>query len=114
MASLPERKRKIETMAIRKSKEENFEVKGTLEDLKLKVENALKNGEFTSINTNNVLNQIRANYKKLTVWGEISVTLIENNDKVKIVAVSTANSDNIFALFNSPNKVILDNFKNNL
>ena len=50
-------------MAIRKSKEENFEVKGTLEGLKLKVENALKKGEFTSINTNNVLNQITANYK---------------------------------------------------
>ena len=105
---------KEKTMAIRKSKEENFEVNGTLEDLKLKVENALKKGEFTSINTNNFLNQITANYKKLTVWGEISITLTENNGKVKIVAVSTANSDNVFALFNSPNKVILDNFKNNL
>ena len=101
-------------MAIRKSKEENFEVNGTLEDLKAKVENALKKGEFTSINTNSVLNQITANYKKLTVWGEISITLTENGEKVKINAVSTANSDNIFALFNSPNKVILDNFKNNL
>lgn len=105
---------KEKTMAIRKSKEENFEVNGTLEDLKLKVENALKKGEFTSINTNNFLNQITANYKKLTVWGEISITLTENNGKVKIVAVSTANSDNVFALFSSPNKVILDNFKNNL
>lgn len=101
-------------MAIRKSKEENFEVNGTLEDLKLQVENALKKGEFTSINTNNVLSQITANYKKLTIWGEISITLTENNGKVKIMAISTANSDNIFALFTSPNKVILDNFKNNL
>jgi len=101
-------------MAIRKSKEENFELNGTVEDLKLKVENALKKGKFTSINVNNTLNQITANYKKLTVWGEISITLMENAEKVKINAVSTANSDNIFALFNSPNKVILDNFKNNL
>lgn len=101
-------------MAIRKSKEENFEVTGTLEDLKIKVENALKKGEFTSINTNNVLNQITANYKKFTVWGEINITLTENNGKIKIVVISSANSDNIFALFNSPNKVILDNFKNNL
>lgn len=101
-------------MAIRKSKEENFEVNGTIEDWKTKVEKALEIGEFTSIKSNNILNQINANYKKLTVWGEISVTLTENNGKVKINAVSTANSDNVFALFNSPNKVILDNFKNNL
>lgn len=101
-------------MAIRKSKEENFEVNGTLEDLKSKVEIALTKGEFTSININNALNQITANYKKLTVWGEISITLIENNKRVKINVVSTANTDNVFALFNSPNKVILDNFKNNL
>ena len=101
-------------MAIRKSKEENFEVNGTIEDLKSKVENALEKGEFTSIKTNNILNQINANYKKLTVWGEISITLTENNGKVKINAISTANADNVFALFSSPNKVILDNFKNNL
>ena len=101
-------------MAIRKSKEENFEVNGTIEDWKTKVEKDLEIGEFTSIKSNNILNQINANYKKLTVWGEISVTLTEYNGKVKINAVSTANSDNVFALFNSPNKVILDNFKNNL
>ncbi len=101
-------------MAIRKSKEENFKVNGAIEDWKTKVEKALEIGEFTSIKSNNILNQINANYKKLTVWGEISVTLTENNGKVKINAVSTANSDNVFALFNSPNKVILDNFKNNL
>ena len=101
-------------MAIRKSKEENFEVNGTIEDWKTKDEKALEIGEFTSIKSNNILNQINANYKKLTVWGEISVTLTEYNGKVKINAVSTANSDNVFALFNSPNKVILDNFKNNL
>ena len=101
-------------MAIRKSKEENFEVNGTIEDWKSNVEKALEKGEFTSIKTNNILNQINANYKKLTVWGEISITLTENNGKVKINAISTANSDNVFALFSSPNKVILDNFKNNL
>jgi len=101
-------------MAIRKSKEENFEVSGTIEDWKSNVEKALEKGEFTSIKTNNILNQINANYKKLTVWGEISITLTENNGKIKINVISTANSDNIFALFSSPNKVILENFKNNL
>ena len=73
-----ENKITIENMAIRKSKEENFEVNGTIEDWKTKVEKALEIGEFTSIKSNNILNQINANYKKLTVWGEISVTLTEN------------------------------------
>lgn len=50
----------------------------------------------------------------MTVWGEISITLFQHNEKVKISVVSTANSDNIFALFNSPNRVILNKFKNNL
>lgn len=101
-------------MAVRKSKEEHFEVKGTIEEWKPKVVSSLEKGEFTSIKKNDTLNQITANYKKLTVWGDISITLSGDHDKVKINAISTANSDNIFALFNSPNKIILDNFKNNL
>jgi hypothetical protein len=49
----------------------------------------------------------------LTVWGEIIVTLSPEADNVKINAKSTANADNIFALFSSPNQKILDQFKNN-
>ena len=100
-------------MAIRKSKQETFEVRGNIEEIKQRVESALDNGNFTSINTNNLLNQITANYKKFSVWGEIKITLSENQDKTKIDVVSTANSDNIFALFSSPNDAILNAFKNN-
>lgn len=100
-------------MAIRKSKQEIFEVKGNIEEIKQRVESALNNGNFTSINTNNLLNQITSNYKKISVWGDIKITLSENQDKTKIDVVSTANCDNIFALFSSPNDKILNAFKFN-
>jgi hypothetical protein len=100
-------------MAIRKSKQESFEVKGNIEKIKQRAENALNEGNFTSIKSNSLLNQITANYKKFTVWGEIKITLNEKNKNIKIDVVSTANSDNIFALFSSPNEKILNAFKDN-
>lgn len=41
------------------------------------------------------------------------MTLSPDADNVKINAKSTANDDNIFALFSRPNQKILDQFKNN-
>ncbi len=101
-------------MAIRKSKEENFQINGSLTEAIQKCKTALENGDFTKINVNETINQLTANYKKFTVWGEIKITLTENNDKVNINVTSTANADNIYALFNSPNDKILNQFKNNL
>ncbi len=100
-------------MAIRKSNEEIFSVKGGIEEWLVKSEQALHKGGFKNIKTNNLLNQITGDYKKLTVWGEIIVSLIPETDNVKIIAKSTANVDNIFAIFNSPNQKILYQFKNN-
>lgn len=101
-------------MAIRKSKEENYSVNGTLDEWMRKCEQALNNGGFTKITSNKLINQLTANYKKFTVWGEIIITLVEENSKVKIQVSSTANVDNLFALINSPNQKIIDQFKNNL
>jgi hypothetical protein len=101
-------------MAIRNSKEEIFSVKGSTEEWLLIVENALNNSGFTSVKTNHLMNQVTGDYKKLTVWGEIIVTLIPEADSIKIYAKSTANTDNIFALFSSPNQKIIDQFKNNI
>lgn len=100
-------------MPIRKSKEDIFSVKGNAEEWLAKAEQALHKGGFTNIKTNKIHNQITGNYKKMTVWGEITVTLMPDGDNVKINAKSTAAVDNIFALFNSPNQKILDQFKNN-
>lgn len=101
-------------MAIRKSKEENFQININLKDGIEKCKNALEKGEFTKIELNKTINQFNADYKKLSVWGEIKITLTENNDKLNVNVISTANSDNLFALFNSPNDKILSQFKNNL
>lgn len=101
-------------MAIRKSKEENFSVKGSIEEWMTKAEQALNKGGFTNVKTNKLLHQITGDYKKMTVWGEIIVTLLPEEDMVKINVKSTANADNLFALFSSPNQKILDQFKNNL
>lgn len=100
-------------MAIRKSKEEVFSVKGNIDEWLSKAEQALHKGGFTNIEVNRLLNQLTGNYKKVTIWGEIIVILIPEGDNVKINTKSTANVDNIFALFNSPNQKIIDQFKNN-
>jgi hypothetical protein len=100
-------------MAIRKSIEENFSVKGNTEEWLTKAEQALHKGGFTNVKTNKLLNQLTGDYKKLTIWGEIIVTLLPEGENIKIHAKSTANTDNIFALFSSPNQKILDQFKNN-
>lgn len=101
-------------MAIRKSKEENFTVNDSVESLLVKSELALQKGGFKKISTNKLLNQITADYKKFTVYGSIIVTVHDDNGKAKINAKSTANVDNIYALFSSPNQKILDQFKSNL
>ena len=95
-------------MAIRKSKVENLEVYGTINDWLSFIETALLKGNFTSIQTNALLNQVTANYKKLTVWGNIKITLTQERNKIKLNIISTSNVDNIYALFKSPNDVILN------
>lgn len=102
-------------MAIRKSKEETFLVKGNVEEWLIKVNKALHKGNFTNIKANQSLYQLTADYKKMTVWGEIIITLLaEREEQTRINAKSTANSDNIFALFSSPNQKIINQFKSNI
>ncbi len=72
----------------------------------------MNKGGFSKVKSNKLLNQITGKYKKFSVWGEIIVTLLPEGENIKIKAQSTANTDNIFALFSSPNQKILDNFKN--
>jgi hypothetical protein len=100
-------------MAVRRSKEETFSVKGKTEEWLKKAEQALHKGGFANVKTNLLLNQLTGDYKNLTIWGEIIVTLLPEGENIKINAKSTANADNIYALFSSPNQKILDQFKNN-
>ena len=58
--------------------------------------------------------QVNANYKKITVWGEISITLISVDTTIEWTGIcikATSNIDNIYALFKSPDKRIIEAFK---
>ncbi|MEY5130582.1 MAG: hypothetical protein RL734_649 [Bacteroidota bacterium] len=101
-------------MGIRKSKEEIFSVKGDTEEWLTRLEQALHKGGFSNVKVNTSINQLTGDYKKFTVYGDIMVTLLPEGGNINISAKSTANVDNIFALFSSPNQKILNQFKNNI
>jgi hypothetical protein len=101
-------------MAIRKSIEENIQIQCAKNEIFLKIEDALKKGKFQNITKNEFTNQIGAKYQKLTIWGEIIISIIENGNSFMLNIKSKANVDNIFALFTSPNQKIINNFKQNL
>ena len=101
-------------MAIRKSLQEELVLSGSREAWMEKCSAALEASGFKNVTKNGPLFQIAANYKKFTVWGEILITLTPSGSDTKVAATSTANVDNIFALFKSPNKAILSAFKEGL
>lgn len=102
-------------MAIRKSMDEEIVVLGDRDQWLKKCEESLNKEGFSKIDINNSLYQINGNYKKWTIWGEILITLKPYSEKeTTIVIKSTSNIDNIFALFKSPNKIIIEKFKNGL
>jgi hypothetical protein len=101
-------------MGIRKSMEEEVVVTGDRSEWLSKCVTSLKSAGFTKISENATTYQIEANYKKFMAWGSLTVTLSPSGNDTKIKAISTANVDNIFALFKSPNKTILTAFKKNL
>jgi hypothetical protein len=103
-------------MGVRKSKEENFQINGSLNAVIEKCHRALQIGGFNKISFNETINQFEAEYKQIigTVWGEIKITLTTNGALVNVNAVAWANVDNIYALFSSPIDKILLKFKSNL
>jgi hypothetical protein len=100
-------------MGIRKSKNKKFIVDNDIKQVIEKCKLILKNGGFKNIRVNESLNQLSADYKKFTIFGEIEIILVENNSGTEINLTSTANVDNIFALFSSPNNKIMNAFINN-
>jgi len=102
-------------MAIRKSRDESFEVTWSKDSTLDKCVAALSKGGFKSIQVNKAISQISADYHKLTVWGKIEVTVKEKDAGTSIVEThTTANIDNIYALFVSPIDKIANAFKNSL
>ena len=100
-------------MGIRRSKNKKFKVDNDIKQTIEKCKLSLEKGGFKKIKFNESLNQLSADYKKFTVFGEIEIILVENNSGTEINLTSTANVDNIFALFSSPNNKIMNAFINN-
>ena len=100
-------------MAIRKSKEKKLQVQDTLENIREKSLSALTQGGFKKIENNDNLNQITARFNNFFVVGNIEIMFVKNDNGVDINLKSTANADNIFALFSSPNDKIMKSFTDN-
>lgn len=99
-------------MAIRKKSEESFVVQGGREFWLEKSQQALEAGGFSDIKVLADLWQLQARYRKATVWGWIDVTLRSaGQDSTQLSVLITSNVDNIYALFRSPGRKILDAFK---
>ncbi len=94
-------------------KEEFFLKKKINEAIKI-CENALKTGNFTKINKNKATNQLTANYKKWTVWGEITISFLPNKGGTKVTLDAWAYVDNMYALKESPGQKIFKKFKEGL
>ena len=86
-------------------------VSGVREEWLQKCVRALESTGFTKVTKNAALYKIEASFKKFMTYGTVLITLVPSGADTKITAVSTANVDNIFALFKSPNKTILSAFK---
>ena len=104
---------KLKIMAIRRSKDKSLQFNGSLEDAKIKCNSALEAGGFKKIQMNDSLNQLNAKFNNFFVVGSIDICLAKTEHGVTISIKSTANADNIFALFSSPNDKIMKSFTDN-
>jgi hypothetical protein len=68
--------RQGEIMAVRKSVEDAVVVSGPRERWLPACKDALDSQGFTKVDVSTTLFQIKANYKKATVWGDLEVTLV--------------------------------------
>lgn len=99
-------------MAIRKSIKETLVVDGAREDWFEHSRLALERSGFSKIEVVQPLSQLQAAYRKLTLWGTLQVTLLpEGDDGTRIELDATGNVDNLYAIFRSPSRKILDTFK---
>lgn len=99
-------------MAIRKSVEETLVVTGARDEWLTRCAKGLIDSGFKEVQTNTTLGQVAAKYRKFPAYGEIQVTATPAKDgHTQLVLRSTADVDNIYALFSSPNKKILTKAK---
>src|SRR5205823_1309422 len=99
------------TMAIRKSVEEIIVVPGARETWIKTCRDALISSRFANVESSDRLFQVSGEYHTITTWGDIQVTLLPEDGNTRLVCRATAGVDNIWALFKSPTRTILSQFK---
>ena len=100
-------------MAIRKSKEKILMFHGSISSAFNKSSEACESGGFKNIEPNESLHHIKARFNNFFVVGQIEISLTEAENGIQVQLVSTANVENIWALFSSPNDKILGQFIRN-
>ncbi len=96
-------------MAIRKAMEETLVVSGDRDEWLTRCAKGLIAHGFKDVKTSQVLGQVSAKYKRMTTSGEVLVTATPHSSgQVQLMLKTTANVDNIYALFGSPNQKIMN------
>ncbi|MER7696796.1 hypothetical protein [Streptomyces sp. NPDC096095] len=97
-------------MAIRKSMEEVLVVAGQREGWLTRCEQGLITAGFKDVRTLADLGQVTGTYRKFPTWGELTITVVPGaqSGHTRLTLRSTAAVDNIYAIFSSPNKKVLE------
>ncbi len=101
-------------VGIRNSKCETLVVPGDRSAWLTRCTNALRSAGFSGIEERSSLYQIEAKYRRLTVWGGITVILLPSGGSTDMRVEAWANADNVYAAFSSPTGRIIREFKANL
>jgi hypothetical protein len=101
-------------MPVTKTYEETMRVRGSCAEWFDRCVQALHEGRFGRIRADDESFIADADYKGLTVHGEIKLLLTQEGDEVEIEVRISAAMDNIYAAFRDPRQRILQAFKSNL
>ena len=99
-------------MALHKSLEESVVLNGTGAYWGPRCVTAMQVAGFAVTQVNEAAGRVEGTFKKATVWGKLVVTLLPAGPSAtQITAKATANVDNVYAVFRSPGRKILEEFK---
>ena len=102
-------------MGIRKSVEETVVLNGTGAYWGPRCVTAMQAAGFTVSVVNEAAGRVEGKFRTATVWGELVVTLLPAGaEATQVTAKASANADNIYAVFRSPGRKILEDFKSAL
>jgi hypothetical protein len=104
-------------MPIRKSVEEKLVVKGDREDWLDRCALVMREQGFKRVQCSETLYQITGDWKPAigTLYGDLQITLLPEGDGMTHMQITgTGAVDNVFALFGSPGKRLIEKFKSGI